>query len=78
MPTQEDQAIAKPLLKLIEEYKKTIKAKGPVLEWPDAFLERVRLKYRDAARRYRGNWSIEFCETLQSINKESIKRGHCN
>ncbi len=78
MPTQEDQAIAKPLLKLIEEYKKTIKAKGPVLEWPDAFLERVRLKYRDAARRYRGNWSIEFYETLQSINKESIKRGHCN
>ncbi len=78
MPTQEDQAIAKPLLKLIEEYKKTIKAKGPVLEWPDAFLERVRLKYRDAARKHRGTWSIEFYETLQSINKESIKRGHCN
>ncbi len=78
MATQEDQEIARPLIKLIDEYKKTIKAKGPVLEWSDSFLERVRDKYRDAARRYRGEWSIEFYETLQNINKESIKRGHCN
>ncbi len=78
MVTQEDLSSAKPLIKLIDEYKKTIRSKGPILEWPDPFLERVRDKYRDAARRYRGCWSIEFYETLQNINKESIKRGHCD
>jgi len=78
MVSQAEQATAKPLLKLIDEYKLAIRAKGPVLEWPDSFLAKVREKYRDAARKHRGSWSIEFYETLQDINKESIKRGHLN
>ncbi len=75
MATQTEQNKASPLLKLIQEYKKTVKAKGPVLDWPDAFLIKLRDRYRDAARKYRGKWSIEFYETLQDINKESLKRG---
>lgn len=62
------------LTKLVDEYKKAIKAKGDIKEWNDPFLLKFRDKWRVAARQTRGNWSFDFYENLQLINKESIKR----
>ncbi len=76
MATQTQANTAKVLSKLLDEYKQSLKAKGPVLEWSDAFLEKFQTKYRNAARKYRGSWSIEFYEALQDINKESLKRSN--
>lgn len=64
----------KQLDKLVADYKKAIKAKGDIKDWTDAFLLKFRDKWRVAARKTRGNWSFDFYETLQLINKESIKR----
>jgi hypothetical protein len=64
----------KSLTKLVDEYKKTIKTKGDLKEWSDAFLLKFRDKWRVAARKTRGHWTFDFYETLQNINKESIKR----
>jgi len=67
--------VAKALIKLVDGFKKTVKTKGPVEDWTDKFLLSTRDRYRKAARKHREQWSIEFYETLQTINKESLKRG---
>ena len=51
-----------------------LEAKGHPSEWTDAFLLKTRDKFRLAARKHRGEWSIEFYESLQEINRESLKR----
>jgi hypothetical protein len=74
MPTS-NQETPKELLKLIETYQTYLKSKGTVPDWADSFLLKTRDRFRLAARKHRGQWSVEFYETLQEINKESIKRG---
>lgn len=75
MPASKDDAVAKPLLKLVESFEKLSKSKGPVEEWTDKFLLSTRDRFRKAARKHRGGWNIDFYEALQTINKESLKRG---
>ncbi len=64
----------KELNKVVDTYKKHIKDKGEIESWSDAFLVTVRDKFRKIARITRGYWTFDFYETLQAINKESIKR----
>ena len=64
----------KELNKLVDTYKKHIKDKGDIECWTDSFLVSVRDKFRKVARITRGHWTFDFYETLQAINKESIKR----
>ncbi len=64
----------KELNKLVAAYQKHIKDKGEIEGWSDSFLVTVRDKFRKVARITRGYWSFDFYETLQAINKESIKR----
>lgn len=64
----------KELNKLVDSYKKYIKDKGEIESWTDGFLITVRDKFRKIARITRGHWSFDFYESLQAINKESIKR----
>jgi hypothetical protein len=60
--------------KAMDEYKKTLKTQGKIKEWDDTVLLKFRDKTRVIARKTRGNWSFEFYEMLQNLNKESIKR----
>ena len=64
----------KELNKLVDSYKKHIKDKGDIECWTDGFLVTVRDKFRKVARITRGYWTFDFYESLQAINKESIKR----
>ncbi len=64
----------KQIEKIIDDYKKTFKNKGKIKDWADAFLLKYRDKVRLIARKTRGFWSFAFYETLQNLNKESIKR----
>ena len=66
---------SKELKKLINSFQEYIEKKGPVKEWTDAYLLKVRDRYRKAAAKNRGKWCFEFYECLQGLNKESIKRG---
>jgi hypothetical protein len=64
----------KELNKLVDSYKKHINDKGDIECWTDNFLVAVRDKFRKVARITRGYWTFDFYESLQAINKESIKR----
>jgi hypothetical protein len=67
--------VSKQLIKLLEVYKKLAKEKGSLKQWSDPLVLKIRNQFRQAAKKHRGEWSIEFYETLQAINKESLKRG---
>lgn len=64
----------KHLAKLVKDYKASLKAKGSIEEWGDKFLLTLRDRFRVLSRKTRGQWSFEFYEALQELNKESIKR----
>jgi hypothetical protein len=55
-------------------FKNTLKTKGPLEEWTNSVLKNLRDKFRLAARKTRGNWTFDFYESLQALNKEGIKR----
>ena len=62
------------ITKLLNEYKTALKAKGTLAEWNDSLLKKTRDKFRTLSRETRGDWTLDFYEALQKINKESIKR----
>ncbi len=64
----------KELGKLVMAYNGYLKSKGSIEEWTDKFLLSARDKFRKLSRKTRGQWSFEFYEALQELNKESIKR----
>ena len=60
--------------KAISLYKDSKKKLGDLSKWKDKQVLGVRDKMRQIARKNRGKWTLEFYETLQLINKESLKR----
>ncbi len=64
----------KELNKLVDVYNKQLRSKGEIESWSDSSLIGIRDKFRKLARITRGSWTFDFYETLQAINKESIKR----
>ena len=65
---------SKELKKLVASFSDYLEKKGPVKEWTDSYLLKVRDRFRKAAAKNRGKWCFEFYECLQELNKESIKR----
>ena len=55
-------------------YKDSKKKNGNLSKWTDKQVQGVRDKMRKIARKSRGKWTLEFYESLQFINKESIRR----
>ena len=60
--------------KAIKLYKESKKKSGDFSKWSDKQVLSVRDKMRKTARKLRGKWSLDFYESLQVINKESLKR----
>lgn len=60
--------------KAIQLYKTSKKKIGDFKKWSDKQVTMVRDKMRKIARKNRGKWTLEFYESLQLINKESLKR----
>ena len=60
--------------KAIKLYKENKKKSGDFSKWSDKQVLGVRDKMRKIARKIRGKWTSEFYESLQVINKESLKR----
>ena len=60
--------------KTIKLYKGNKKKLGDFSKWSDKQVVSTRDKMRKIARENRGKWSLEFYESLQVINKESLKR----
>ena len=60
--------------KTIKLYKGSKKRFGDFSKWNDKQVISIRDKMRKIARKNRGKWSLEFYESLQFINKESLKR----
>jgi len=58
----------------IKLYKNSKKKIGDLNKWSDKQVLGVRDKMRTIARKNRGKWTLEFYESLQFINKESIRR----
>lgn len=58
----------------LESFYKQKKAKKQLNSWTDSVLLRIRDKLRRFARKNRGEWTLEFYEVLQEINKEAAKR----
>ncbi len=75
LENQSKEGTPKQLEILLRTYKKTIESKGKPIEWSDSYLLKIRDQFRKTARRFRGIWTEDFFETLQDINRESIKRG---
>lgn len=61
----------KSAIKLYKDSKKKI---GDFNKWSDKQVLGIRDKMRKTARKSRGKWTLEFYESLQLINKESIRR----
>jgi len=74
MPKGSETKEEKLVKKALEDFKKMSKSKGKITGWTDSFLLKYRDKLRVLAKKTRGHWSFSFYETLQNINKESIKR----
>lgn len=55
-------------------YKDAKKKNGNLAKWTDKQVQSVRDKMRKIARKNRGKWTLELYESLQLINKESIRR----
>ena len=60
--------------KAIKLYKDSKKKMGDFAKWSDKQVLGVRDKMRKVSRKNRGKWTLEFYESLQLINKESLKR----
>lgn len=60
--------------KAIKLYKETKKKYGDFSKWSDKQVLGVRDRVRKLARKNRGKWTLELYESLQLINKESLKR----
>lgn len=60
--------------KSISLFKDSKKKFGDLSKWSDKQVIGIRDKMRLGARKNRGKWTLEFYETLQLINKESLKR----
>ena len=60
--------------KAIKLYKSSKRKFGDFSKWADKGVLKVRDKMRKIARKNRGKWTLEFYESLQLINKESLKR----
>lgn len=60
--------------KAIKLYKDSKKKSGDFSKWTDKQVLGIRDKMRKLARKNRGRWTLEFYESLQLINKESLKR----
>ena len=60
--------------KAIKLYKGTKKKLGDLSKWTNSQIVSIRDKMRKIARKQRGKWTLEFYESLQLINKESIRR----
>lgn len=58
----------------ISLYKDSKKKNGDLAKWSEKQVLGIRDKMRHIARKSRGKWTLEFYETLQIINKESLKR----
>ena len=60
--------------KAIMLYKGSKKKFGDLSKWTDKNIIGARDKMRKIARQNRGKWTLELYESLQIINKESLKR----
>ena len=60
--------------KAIKLYKDNKKKLGDLSKWSDKNILSIRDKIRKIARKNRGKWTLELYESLQLINKESLKR----
>ena len=60
--------------KAIKLYKDSKKKIGDFSKWTDKNVLGIRDKMRNIAKKSRGKWTLEFYESLQLINKESLKR----
>lgn len=60
--------------KAIKLYKENKKKLGDFAKWSDKQVLAIRDKMRKLARKNRGKWTLEFYESLQLINKESLRR----
>jgi len=60
--------------KAIMLYKSSKKKYGDFSKWTDKNIISIRDKMRKMARKNRGKWTLELYESLQLINKESLKR----
>ncbi len=60
--------------KTIKLYKDSKKKLGDFSKWTDKNVLGIRDKMRKIARNNRGKWTLEFYESLQLINKETLKR----
>ena len=60
--------------KAIKLYKGNKKKHGDLSKWSDKNILSIRDKMRKIARKNRGKWTLELYESLQLINKESLKR----
>ena len=60
--------------KAIKLYKGSKKKFGDFGKWSDKQVLAIRDKMRKISRKNRGKWTLEFYESLQLINKESLKR----
>jgi hypothetical protein len=60
--------------KAIKLYKSSKKKFGDLSKWTDKNIIGIRDKMRKIARKNRGKWTLELYESLQIINKESLKR----
>ena len=66
--------MADEIKKAIILYKKSKKKFGDLSKWTDTNVVGVRNKMRKIAKKNRGKWTLELYESLQLINKESLKR----
>ena len=66
--------MADAIKRAIKLYKGGKKKFGDLLKWSDKNILGVRNKMRKIARKNRGKWTLELYESLQLINKESLKR----
>jgi hypothetical protein len=60
--------------KAIKLYKDSKKKSGDFSKWSDKQVQSIRDKMRKIARENRGRWTLEFYESLQLINKETLRR----
>lgn len=60
--------------KAIKLYRDSKKKHGDFSKWSDKNVLSTRDKMRKIARKNRGKWTLELYESLQLINKESLKR----
>ena len=60
--------------KTIKLYKDSKKKMGDFAKWSDKQVLTIKYKMRKIGKKNRGKWTLEFYESLQLINKESLKR----